>query len=86
VSREQDFCGSRHSKAAFSHLEIERVSLPTLSNLQSPGYTLLVFCLFIFYNPSKIAQVGAGSGYSLLVAGTDRINVSRFVGDYSQLE
>jgi hypothetical protein len=27
-----------------------------------------------------------GSGYSLLVPGTDGINVSRFVGDYSQLK
>jgi hypothetical protein len=32
---------------------------PTLSNFEFPGYTPLVFRPFIFYNPSKIAQVDA---------------------------
>jgi hypothetical protein len=34
-------------------------SLPTLSNPEFPGYTLLVFRPFILYNTSEIAQVGA---------------------------
>jgi hypothetical protein len=33
--------------------------LPNLSNLEFPGFTLLVFRAFIFYNAPKIAQVGA---------------------------
>jgi hypothetical protein len=38
---------------AFSHLEIDHASLPTLSNPEFPGCTLLVFCPFIFYNAEK---------------------------------
>lgn len=34
----------------------------------------------------KFNVVRRGSGYSLLVPGTDGINVSRFIGDYSQLK
>ena len=55
----QNFCASTSSKAAFSKLEIDYASLPTLSNLEFPGYTPLVFRPFISYNASKKAQVDA---------------------------
>jgi hypothetical protein len=32
---------------------------PNLSNLEFPGYTLLVFRRFTFYNAAKMAQVDA---------------------------
>ena len=34
----------------------------------------------------KLNVTRRGSGYALLVPGTDGINVSRFVADYSQLK
>jgi hypothetical protein len=55
----KDFCASRCSKGAFSHLETEYASLPTFSNPEFSSYTLLVFRPFILYNPSKMAEASA---------------------------
>jgi hypothetical protein len=44
---------------AIQRIGIEYASVPTISNPAFPGYTLLVFRPFIFYNAEKIAQVGA---------------------------
>ena len=55
----EDICVSRGFRATFSHLEIHYADLQTPSNLKFPGFTLLAFRPFIFYNASQIAQVGA---------------------------
>ena len=55
----QNICVSRGPKTAFCHPNIDLPGFPTLLNLEFPGYTLLVFRRFIFYNASPIVQVGA---------------------------